>query len=304
MFFKCMNTQPIALEMHAVTLLNIINQQHRTTFTLVERFAHGESGFGAYAVIDATGRRGVLKWTPQADRIERLQAIGAATTRLRARGYPAPLYLVIGSLPTACYAIQEMLPDEPLQIVTSELIHRLVQLNQLQRGLAMPGQRDWPRPIVDTVLYGGDGFCLLQPLRTYSLETAELLRTLQALVAQHRDEHYETGDLVHIDFNPTNILVNNGAVSGVIDWQDPHAGDCTFDLVTLLFYTWDDVVVRDYLWQHIIERISPGVLSVYLAHMILRQVDWSIRHYAPHATTTWLRIAHESLAHCLNMSHT
>jgi hypothetical protein len=289
--------------MHPATLLTIINEQHRTTFTLINRFAHGESGVGAYAVIDDKGRRGVLKWSPQPDCVERLRAIGAATARLRTRGYPAPLYLIIGSLPTACYAIQEMLPGTPLQVVPVELLPHLVQLNVLQRGQAMIGQHDWPRPIIDTVLYGGDGFCLLEPLQTYSTVTAELLVTLQALVAQHQDEHYETGDLVHIDFNPTNILVNNGKVSGVIDWHDPHAGDCTFDLVTLLVYGWDSPIVREYLWQHVVERVGLGVLSVYLAHMLLRQVDWSIRHHGAHAVTMWLRIAQESLARCRVVGH-
>ncbi len=284
--------------MHLATLLTTINEQHGTTFTLVERFAHGESGFGAYAVLDAKGRRGVLKWEPQPERVKRLHYIRATTARLRTRGYPAPSYLLLGSLPTGCYAIQEMLPGVPVQRVTPELVTLLMQLNQLQRGQAMPGEQDWPRPIIDPVLYGGDGFCLLEPLRTYSTATAELLGTLQALVAQHEDEHYETGDIVHIDFNPTNILVNHGEISGVIDWHDPHAGDCTFDLVTLLVYVWDDQVVRDQLWHHVIERIGPGVLSVYLAHMILRQVDWSIRHHGPQAVTMWLRIAHESLARC------
>jgi Ser/Thr protein kinase RdoA (MazF antagonist) len=73
-------------------------------------------------------------------------------------------------------------------------------------------------------------------LRTYSTTTAELLVTLQALVAQHSEAYYETSDLVHFDLNPSNILVESGKISGVIDWQDPCSGDCTFDLMTLLFY--------------------------------------------------------------------
>jgi aminoglycoside phosphotransferase (APT) family kinase protein len=127
-----------------------------------------------------------------------------------------------------------------------------------------------------------------------------LLAALQALVVRHWDDRYETADLVHFDFNPANILVEDGTISGVIDWQDPCGGDCAFDLVTLLFYAWDIPAVRDTVWQYLRGQVGPGVLAVYLAHMILRQVDWSIRHHGPQETASWLRIAREALARCGN----
>jgi hypothetical protein len=279
------------------TLLVTVNAQHGTTFTLAGRYAQGESSSGAYAVIDAAGRSGVLKWVPAVTGLARLHEIAATTGQLRTRGYPAPQYFVVGCVPHACYSIQERLPGTPLQEVPRDLVPHLVHLNHLQRGHALPGPRRWPRAIVDPVLYGGDGFCLLDPLRTYSPTTAALLAAVQAVVRQHHDATYALDDVVHIDCNPTNILVHNGEISGVIDWHDPQVGDATFDLVTLLFYSWDTPAVRDQLWQHILARISPQVLQVYLAHLILRQVDWSIRHYSPNATTRWVRIAQESLAH-------
>jgi len=81
----------------------------------------------------------------------------------------------------------------------------------------------------------------------------------------------------------------------VIDWQDPCTGDCTFDLVTLLLYAWETPAARDLLWQHVRGQVGPGILGVYLAHMILRQVDWAIRHHGPPDTASWLRIAREAL---------
>jgi hypothetical protein len=282
--------------MQPASLLATINEQHRTSFALAERYPDGESGTGAYAVIDATGRRGVLKWNSDPALVDRQREIGAATARLREHGYPAPLYWVVDRTSATCYWIQEMLPGTPLRTVTAALIPRLMGLNALQQGQAIPHRQDWPDRVVDTVLHGGDGYCLLEPLRTYSAQTAELLATLQALVARHRDERYETADLVHFDFNPANILVQDGVISGVIDWQDPCSGDCAFDLVTLLFYAWDAPAVRDQLWQHTLGRVGPAVLGVYLAHLILRQVDWSIRHHGPQVTASWLRIAREILA--------
>jgi len=286
---------------HPATLLTGINERHGTTFALAERFGDGESASGAYAVVDAAGRRGVLKWDLDPDPagvVERLRQVNAATSRLRERGYPVPLYLVLGHTATACYSIQELLPGRPLRAVTPDVIPRLLELNTMQRGLSMPGHGDWPRRVVDTVLFGGEGYCLLEPLQTYSNETSELLDNVQAIVRHNCDREFETGDLVHFDFNPTNILVDQGRISGVIDWQEPCSGDCAFDLATLMFYAWRVQAVRDLLWRHLLERIEPGALGVYLAHLILRQVDWSIRHHGDRETRHFLNVAREILSAC------
>ena len=98
-------------------------------------------------------------------------------------------------------------------------------------------------------------------------------------------------EVVNLDFNPFNILIENGQISGVIDWEGACAGDCTFDLATLLFYSYDIPEVREQLLHTIRERVSPGILSVYMAHMILRQVDWSIRYHDRATVDYYLRVA-------------
>jgi hypothetical protein len=178
-----------------------------------------------------------------------------------------------------------------MEVVTLPLLTRLLELNGLQTGLATSMRSDWPGPVVDTVLEGGNGFCLLDPLRTYSSTTAELLVTLQGIVLAHSNEQFETNDVVHFDFNPSNILVDNGRVSGVIDWEGTCPGDCSFDLATLLFYAFDVLEVREQLLHTLRRRMSLGVLSVYMAHLILRQVDWSIRHHNQATVDHYLRVA-------------
>lgn len=85
--------------------------------------------------------------------------------------------------------------------------------------------------------------------------------------------------MVHADFQHANLLVQDHQLTGVVDWDGVHAGDAVFDSATLLFYSYDDRAVREQLWQSALERASLELLSVYLAHLILRQVDWSLRHH-------------------------
>lgn len=63
------------------------------------------------------------------------------------------------------------------------------------------------------------------------------------------------------------------------------AGDRAFDLATLLFYHYDHDQIRDLLRARLLDLAGPRAAAAYLAHMVLRQVDWSLRHH-PAAPTT------------------
>jgi hypothetical protein len=47
----------------------------------------------------------------------------------------------------------------------------------------------------------------------------------------------------------------------------------------LLSYTYDDPAMRDQLWRHALAHASLNLLTIYCAHLILRQVAWSLRQY-------------------------
>jgi hypothetical protein len=279
--------------MKVADLLQLINEQHATTFELLERYSSGEQG--AFAIADQDSQHYVLKWEADEGFPDRLKEVSLVTETLRKVGYPAPHYRWIDQVEGYSYAIQEALPGAPMKVVTLQVLLRLLELNELQTGLATSTHSDWPGPVVDPVLEGGDGFCLLDSLRTYSSETAELLCTLQEIVLVHSNEQFETNDVVHFDFNPSNILVDNGRVSGVIDWEGTCPGDSSFDLATLLFYTYDVLEVREQLLDTLRQRVSPGILRVYMAHLILRQVDWSIRHHTRAIVASYLRVAQDVL---------
>lgn len=263
--------------MDPVELLQQVNALHQTTFTLVEKYSDGEQG--AFAITDHLNRRWVLKWAAEAHNLQWMQGAKTVTDLLRSLSYPAPYYLLIGKIPEGIYSIQSVLPGSPLRRLPPTLLPRLFELNELQVGRAIPGRKDWHQEVINTVLFGGDGYCLHTSLQQYSRDTADLLQELQALVIAYQAEPHRTSDIVHGDFQHSNILMHDEQISGIVDWDGSFTGDCTFDIATLLFYSYDAPEVRDRLWDYALARVSLRLLSMYFAHLILRQVDWSLRHH-------------------------
>jgi hypothetical protein len=263
--------------MEPVELLQHINDLHGTTFALIEKYAAGETG--AFAITDLSGERYVLKWAAGAHNVQWMEGARSVTDLLRSVGYPAPRFLYIGVLPEGVYSIQSVLPGLPMHSVTMTLLPRLFALNELQRGRAITDRKGWHQEVIKTVLFGGNGYCLHTSMQQHSQVTADLLQKLQSLVVAYQDEPHRTGDIVHVDFQQSNILIHNGQISGVVDWDGCYAGDCTFDIATLLFYSYDVPEVREQLWEYALARASIKLLAFYFAHLILRQVDWSLRFH-------------------------
>jgi hypothetical protein len=247
--------------------LEELNELHGTRFVSNGAYAGGE--FGAQRVIDEFGRTFVLKWQPP--------GLAPETTKaLREVGYPAPGYVVVGET----YAVQEELPGEPLGGWGLTSDPELIRLNEIQTGRAVDGDRSWPEKVVDSVLTGGDEYMVLANLTAHSDEGRELLARCQAAVEQHADSLETTDDIVHWDFTGANVLVEAGAVSGVIDWGGTCSGDRLFDLATYLYYCRGNAPE---LARYLVERIGQEGVSVYLAHMAVRQAEWSISHHPPGA---------------------
>jgi hypothetical protein len=150
-----------------------------------------------------------------------------------------------------------------------------------------------PKP-ADLYLTGdGPGFCLHEPLATYSERSVRLLDWIHQVGAT--GSAMVGDDLVHLDFHPGNVLVDSGRVTGVIDWDGATRGDRHFDLVTLRFMLAGEA---PHLTGPIDERlatISTRRLRAYWAHMSLRQVDWSIRHHDNATVDHWLDVAESGI---------
>jgi hypothetical protein len=271
------------------TVVAFINARHGTTFRLTDRLLHGKRN--VMGVYDAGGNRFIIKWSPGADDLGRVREAARLVDRLRSRWYPVPRHVAMGLHPGGRYVVQTALPGAPISRVSAPQVEQVIALNEIQRELASPRAESWPTRIAEDVLNGGDGYCLLEPMRGHSSMTAKLLDLVQALVARHRDATTLTSDVVHFDFQANNMLGLSGKISGVVDWEGVRAGDRAFDLVTLLLYAYEQEIVRETLWRRVTAIADPAAVALYLAHLIHRQVDWSIRHHAPSTVDQWLERA-------------
>ena len=275
-------------------VLRQINAAHGTAFSLGERFPQG--GQGAFRLNDAAGAGFVLKWLPGETGLGALPAEVPLLDRLRAAGYPIPRYVAWGVLaaPAGRYTVQERLPGESAWGLSGPTLEEALALNDLQAGAGpalranarsagAPPYEPWHRRLLRLAREGGDGFCHLDAMRAHSPQTAALLERLQAYVTGRaaRLAARRAADVVHFDFAGPNILVDGGRITGVVDWG-PLPGDRTFDLATLLFYDgyYADVpATRTRVWERALELVDAETFGIYLAHLVHRQTDWSIRHH-------------------------
>jgi aminoglycoside phosphotransferase (APT) family kinase protein len=254
-----------------VTRIDELNARHGTTFRAAGAYEGGE--FGALQLVDADGRRFVLKLQPPG-------LAPATTAALRPLGYPVPLYVAWGG----DYHVQEELPGEAAWrgwgAASPEVMTRLLELNELQEGRAVDDDASWPDSIVESVVVGYSEYAVVGTLERHSDESRELLDLCRRAAERGAEALRGRRDIVHWDYTLANVLVEAGRVSGVIDWGGTRSGDRLFDLATLVYYARGEAPELE---RYVVERIGREGMSVYLAHMAVRQSDWSLRHHGVEA---------------------
>jgi len=209
---------------------------------------------------------------------------------LGARGYPVPGIVAVGEGPGVVFTVQEQLPGRLLETgpgrapeprLFSALLPRLLEVVELQAGAGDLARPPWPQWLVATIAGGGEGYCLHSTMRSRP-DTSELLDRLMTLALARASSPVNDRDVLHFDLNPANILHGDGVLTGVVDWNIPFAGagqgDRGFDLATLLFYSYDLPATRPALWEAALRTSGEDWTVVYLCHLVLRQVEWSVRH--------------------------
>ena len=102
---------------------------------------------------------------------------------------------------------------------------------------------------------------------------------------------------MHGNFHHENLLIRDGRITGVIDWDGAGRGDRRFDLVTLRFGLRPDNSTdgaRAWL-ETMLDAMPDEVLRPAWAHMSLRMADCAIRHFSPADVPYWLDLAETRL---------
>jgi hypothetical protein len=274
-------------------VLRLLRRHSRLDIVAVSPTGRGESG-SAYTATDANGQVSIVKVVPvsgaSGDELRRdgegvVRELDAVTSALRGRGYPAARLRESGAGDGIAYWVQELLPGAPFDALERTarlaLIERLLpglfRLNDAQAGLGTDGLR-LASLLRRTMTVGGDGYCVHATLRD-DPRARGLYPVVRAITDRYLPDIPDGADYVHYDFNTANILSDGAEVTGVVDMNPPVvSGDRAFDLATLLFYVYDHDGLRAALRGRLLALAGTGAAAVYLAHMVLRQVDWSLRH--------------------------
>lgn len=258
------------------------------TLTLARRFEVG-SGAGAYAIRDGEGTPLVLKWWPNEPAEQQRFAIrGERIPVLRKLGWPIPPLRHRGIAGSCLFEIWDVAPGEPCVTAPAPaaVITRSSELVALARGAAQSDGLDWPTWLSTWITSRLDR---IQPVA--SAEAIALIDSCRKALAA--TDIPPGRDLIHGDFTPANLLVDENRLTAVVDLDDCRDGDGTLDLIGIVWDLegWEKVSsdVVDRLWTSILQQVDADYGRVLLAYWIAGTLDW--------ATGTEDEVRKTSLAH-------
>ena len=151
------------------------------------------------------------------------------------RGYPAPEVVWHGFVDDQWYAIvQRRLAGTPLKSIQPPLLDELVTLVELQADAGIdPGVRDFAGYVAHVLFDGWDN--VWRDAALASAEAAELCERVHRWLQPFWGHQLAGRDFAHNDLNPSNILSDGKAITGIVDWDEFALNTRATDLVGLAF---------------------------------------------------------------------
>lgn len=258
-------------------VIRTVNENHSTNYELLNRFDKGE--WGAYRIAERGKKPFVLKFFTDLSNTNIVdpdpELAKDITDRLLLLGYPVPKYIYSGQIGKGLYWVQQELPGKPLwQNPTVEQIEKVLSFLSLQKNQAVSKKQNYSLIVKDTVF--GNRLGGLRSIQNYSSEMNEFLENLTLSVKNLENLSLPNSDIVHGDFSYHQVMVGDGNITGIIDWQEAGCGDWIVDLTRLIYSLHD----RPILTAPIIKKVKKDDLPkirLYTVFTTIEMLSWTIQ---------------------------
>jgi aminoglycoside phosphotransferase (APT) family kinase protein len=217
----------------------------------------------------------VLKATPRRhlNDLEEVLRAQRVVEHMRGCGYPTPDWLGVGATATHVWQLTDFVDAAPAKELTACLVEQMVEIIELQAGQASEPYDHWW--YAWRVVTGQEP--VVARLSAHSSAVSALVKRLPVSGADVSPPG-EAPDMVHADFNPSNILVRGGAVLAVVDIGNAGSGTRATDLTTLQWHTFQSELdgARTRLWGKILTIVGWDGAAMLTATQILLQLEWPI----------------------------
>ena len=266
-------------------------------YQLIRRLSGGETG--AHEFLGGDGRPVVVKWDSRpGSRQLRGEAVVLSERLRTVANWPVPTQSVVDTADVR-FVIQEFMPGSPPEHFDHQLVDRLLDLHSRRLGLARPDDPvHWPTALIETLTVGGEGYCLHSSLRNFDGRTRSLVDRVEAFGSTIGESDLIGRDIVHWDLHSGNLLISDGSLAAVVDTDFAVVGDASFDLVTLALTSLTipcEPGVRTRLFASAFDGLDELKTQAYLAHLLIRIIDWPIRRRQFDEVEFWLARADELL---------
>ena len=266
-------------------------------YQLLGRLPGGESG--AHKFLSPDGSPVVVKWDsrPTSRRLRGEAVVLSERLRTEA-GWPVPAQIVI-DVDDVRFVIQEFMHGVPPHCLDDRLLDELLDIHGRRIGMARDGDPiHWPDSLISTLAVGREGYCLHSSLYDFDPRTRDLVKRIENFGSAISPSEFAGNDIVHWDFHPGNLLTSEGSLSAVVDTDFALVGDAKFDLVALAIVSMSvpcEPGVRTRLTSAALDDLDDLATQAYLAHFLLRLIDWPIRRGRLDEIDFWLQKADELL---------
>jgi len=287
-----MTRQPhpsVTLDAAAATAL--LSAAGPASYTLVGPLAGGETG--ATQIRRADGTPFVLKWEDDLDNQQRRRQGAHLAERLRTEaGWPSPAQDLL-DIDGTLVIVQEFLPGGNVGHLSHTIVDSILELHHARLGLAAfdDDNGKWGTYLLRMLTVGGNGYCLHEPLHRFDARTRNVIERFEEIGHSTDPSDLAGHDIIHFDLHPGNLLQVDGRLTAVVDMDYARRGDATFDLTTLAVASLGvtcDPGVRIRIFDEGVEALPAPKRGVYLANLLLRNLDWSIRKSRLDEIEFWL----------------